>query len=204
MSGSPPTEGSASVGWYEVRDVGFAQGGRSERSLEIGSTAGTHVARLTLNQLAGNARREGLEPYSWAGPQADGPFTGQVIVWGRDGQLQRIESVDLSDGTVEPLLEAPDAVHVATANRDLSRLYFITVDAGSNLPTGLWVDDVADDEDAREIAISLIRLGSRTDSSTGWWPAKTAPYWRFNQTKDRSRSWMSGRVLSERCARERR
>jgi hypothetical protein len=134
---SDPVPGE--LGWYEVDRVGDLEGNET-RTLLVGSLGGTVVGRIPLGSQAPVDRRDGREAWAWTDPQADGIFGGMVLVWGRDGNPTIIEAVDVSDGSIAPIVEAPgDTVHVATGSSTLSHVFFVTVDAASNRPTGLWV-----------------------------------------------------------------
>lgn len=114
--------------------------GNETRTLLVGSLGGTVVGQIPLGSQAPADRRDGREAWAWTDPQADGIFDGRVLVWGRDGDPTSIEAVDVGDGSIAPIVEAPgDTVHVATGNSALSHVFFVTVDAASNQPTGLWV-----------------------------------------------------------------
>ena len=131
------------VGWYEVDRVGDLEGNES-RTLLFGSLGGTLTGRVPLAAQAPAERRDGLEPFSWTDPQADGIFDGRVIVWGRDGNATLIEGVDVIDASIAQLVQADGTVHVATADPALTRVFFITVDETSNRPTGLWESTIGD------------------------------------------------------------
>lgn len=142
-STSPAELVLADVGWYEVDRVGDLQGNES-RTLLFGSLGGTLVGRVPLAAQGPADRRDGLEPFSWTDPQADGIFDGRVLVWGRDGNPTLIEGVDVADGSISHLVQADGTVHVATADRGLTHVFFITVGEATNLPTGLWVASVGE------------------------------------------------------------
>lgn len=130
-----PMEG----GWYEVDRVGDLEGNET-RTLLVGSLRGTLTASIPLGAQVPAERRDGREAFAWTDPQANGIFAGRVLVWGRDGDQTAIEAVDVADGEIQPLVQAPeDSVHVATADASLSRVFFVTVDEASNSPTGIWV-----------------------------------------------------------------
>jgi hypothetical protein len=129
------------VAWYEVDRVGDLEGNES-RTLFFGSLGGTLVGRIPLAAQGPAERREGFEPFSWTDPQADGVFGRRVLVWGREGNATLIEGVDVADASTSQLVQAGGTIHVATADRDLTRVFFITVDEATNQPTGLWVASV--------------------------------------------------------------
>ena len=68
--------------------------------------------------------------------QTDGVFNDSVLVWspGRPGVVSAVGG----DGTSRKVLEVDDAIHFATADATLSRIFYITVGTGSE-PSGLWV-----------------------------------------------------------------
>ena len=139
------------LGWYEVDRVGDLQGNET-RTLLVGSLGGTVIGRIPLGSQAPADRRDGREAWAWTDPQADGIFSGQVLVWGRDGDPTTIEAVDVADGSIAPVVEAPaDTVHVATASSSMSHVFFVTVDAALNRPTGLWVVRVGESEAPRQL-----------------------------------------------------
>jgi len=126
-------------GWYEVDRVGDLEGNET-RTLLVGSLRGTLTAAIPLGAQAPAERRDGHEAFAWTDPQADGIFAGRVLVWGRDGDPTAIEAVEVSDGSIQPLVDASEGtVHVATADASLSQVFFVTVDEASNSPAGIWV-----------------------------------------------------------------
>jgi hypothetical protein len=128
----------ASLGWYEVLDVSDTSG-NSERTLVFGSLAGTLTGQVALGSRRPGDIAGGVEPYAWQGPQATGIYgDGQVVVWGRDGVLGRIEILDVATGDMTTLIEVNDAVQVAAADEELEAIFFITVDEASRAPTGIW------------------------------------------------------------------
>jgi hypothetical protein len=84
-------------------------------------------------------------------PHADGPFAGRLLLWGRRGALAAIEQVGLNDGATRPLVDVGSSIHVATADPNLERVFFISADAQTNLPTGLWVVDSGEPQAPTEI-----------------------------------------------------
>jgi hypothetical protein len=127
----------AALEWHEVLDVSDTSG-NSERRLVFGSLGGTVNGTLPLNRR-GPDEIAGTEPYAWLGPQAAGMFgDGEVVVWGRDGVLGRIEVVDAATGEVRTVTEVDDAVQVSTADAELRTIFYVTVDSTSRRPTGLW------------------------------------------------------------------
>jgi hypothetical protein len=136
---STPSAGVTEHGWYEVDRVGDLEGNQN-RTLLVGSLAGTLIARIPLDSQAPADRQEGREAFAWTDPQADGVFGGRALVWGREGNPTAIEAVDLADASIDELVQAPEAaIHVATADAELDHVFFITVDQASNRPTGVWV-----------------------------------------------------------------
>lgn len=138
----------AELSWYEVERVGDLHGNQS-RTLIYGSLDGQVHGRLPLSQQAPEQREGGGEPFRWVDPQIAGIFDGQVLVWGRDGQLSRLETVDLQTGVIHTLVEADGAIHVATADNDLSTAFLVTVEEGTGVPTGLWMLPTSDSEAKR-------------------------------------------------------
>jgi hypothetical protein len=118
--------------------------GLEERALLFGSLGGTASGELLIGSIHFEERQGGAEPFAWIDPQADGIFDGKALVWGRDGGLGVLESVDLLSGEARSLISAPDIIHVATADASLTRVFFITAEATGE-PTGLWVDDLSDE-----------------------------------------------------------
>lgn len=127
--------------WYEIDRVGDTEG-NGRRSLLFGSLGGEFRPQILIAEDSAADGNPESEPFRWIDPQADGIFSGHVVMWGRDGEFGRIESVDLDDGALETLMTTDGIVHVATADDSLSRLFFITVDGASLLPTGLWASRV--------------------------------------------------------------
>lgn len=148
-SGSPE-ERLLEGAWYEVDRVGDLEGNLA-RTVLVGSLDGSLTARIPLSSQAPEERRGGLEAFAWTDPQAGGIFAGRVLVWGRAGDGTAIETVTLADGSIETVLETSGIVQVATADAQLGHVFYITVDATSNLPTGLWVATLGAGE-ARRLA----------------------------------------------------
>ena len=119
--------------------------GLEERTLLFGSLGGTASGELPLGSIHFEERQGGAEPFAWIDPQAVGVFDGKALVWGRDGDLARLEAIDLLSGDVRPLVQAQDIIHVATADVSLTKVFFITAEETGE-PTGLWVDDVSDED----------------------------------------------------------
>lgn len=129
--------------WYEV-DRGSDTHGNSWTGLLIGRLDGWAYGDLRLVERGFPQSQDPADPSRWTDPNADGIFGGHVIVWGRDGHPTEIEAVDVTDATIAPLIDAGEPVHVATADADLTKVFFVTVDPASFEPTGLWVDDLDD------------------------------------------------------------
>lgn len=135
----------ADFGWYHVDRV-TVPGGNETRTLFVGSLDGLLVAQVPLGTLEAAAREGRDEAFQWLDPQADGVFGAKVVVWGRQGASAAVEAVSIESGATEPLVtRAEGTVHVATADSGLRRVFFVTIDEATGLPTGLWVDDVDDE-----------------------------------------------------------
>lgn len=119
--------------------------GLEERSLLFGSLGGTASGELPLGSIHFEERQGGAEPFAWIDPQADGIFDGKALVWGRNGDLGTLESVDLLSGEIRSVVETGHIIHLATADASLTRIFFITAEE-SGEPTGLWVDDLGDED----------------------------------------------------------
>lgn len=119
--------------------------GLEERTLLFGSLGGTASGELSLGSIHFEERQGGAESFAWIDPQADGVFDGKALVWGRDGDLGTLESIDLLSGETRSLVETRDIIHVATAAASLTRVFFITAEETGE-PTGLWVDDLSDED----------------------------------------------------------
>jgi hypothetical protein len=131
--------------WYQVSRVGDAQGNAS-RTLFFGSLAGDLRGVLELGAYSADEGDSARDAYDVVDPQAAGVFAGRALVWGREGQSNQIESVDLGTGAIEPITSAAGTVHTATADLGLRRVFFITVAEGSQLPNALWVSDAGSSE----------------------------------------------------------
>lgn len=140
---SPATE-LAALRWYEVLRIHDLEGVET-RSLIFGSLDGRYGGELPLGSISFEEREGGAEPFAWIDPQAGGVFAGQALVWGRDGQLGRLEAIDLSTGNARVLAEADGVIHVATADAALAHVFFVTAEQ-TGKPTGLWVDDARDED----------------------------------------------------------
>jgi hypothetical protein len=125
--------------------------GLEERTLLFGSLGGTASGELPLGSIHFEERQGGAEPFAWIDPQGDGVFDGKALVWGRDGDLGMLESVDLLSGETRSLVQTRDIIHVATADASLARVFFITAE-DSGEPTGLWVDDLSDEDGPEPIS----------------------------------------------------
>jgi hypothetical protein len=130
--------------WYEVRRV-HDLNGMETRSLLFGSLAGEFGGELPIGSISFEGRKGGAEPFAWIDPQADGVFAGQALVWGRDGALGRLEAIDLTSGDASTLIERQDVIHVATADAAMEKVFYITAEE-TGVPTGMWVDDVSNEE----------------------------------------------------------
>jgi hypothetical protein len=139
-----PSADISELRWYEASRV-IGPGGAEERTLYIGSLGGELVAAIELG-TSERAQRAGLtESFAWAFPQTAGIFGDSVLIWERQDGTAAIEAVSIQDGSARPVLDTDDSVHVATADRGFQRVFFVTADAISGLPNGLWVDDLGDD-----------------------------------------------------------
>lgn len=148
--------------------------GVETRSLIFGSLDGRYGGELALGSISFEERGGGAEPFAWIDPQADGVFAGQALVWGRDGQLGRLEAIDLSTGNARVLAEADGVIHVATADAALAHVFFVTAERTGE-PTGLWVDDPLDEDLPERVAydfgdqpthnFSRLRLVANADGS---------------------------------------
>lgn len=138
--------------WYQVDRVGDIAG-NARRTLLFGTVMGQLRGRIPLGESAGGPEQS-QEPFAVSDPQADGIFGRRVLVWGRDGEPGRIESVDLDTGELDQLFRSDDIIHVATADAALSQLYFIVVDTLSHRPIGLWTARV-DGADAVELTFGF-------------------------------------------------
>jgi hypothetical protein len=127
--------------WYEVVRSGDLRG-NSERKLIFGSLRGRFNGSIPLASQEAGEVGDGTEPFRWMDPQADGVFDGHVIVWERQGGSASIEAVDLRDGTVRELIDIQESIQVATADALLSRVFFVTVDGQTNVPSGLWMANI--------------------------------------------------------------
>jgi hypothetical protein len=130
--------------WYEVDRAGDLAG-NARRTLLFGTVTGLLRGQVPLGVSAGGPG-QAQAPFAVSDPQADGVFGRRVLVWGRDGQPGRIESIKLDTGELEELLETDDIVHVATADASLSQLFYIVVDSASHRPIGLWTASTASGE----------------------------------------------------------
>lgn len=156
-SPSPPIAPSPPLGqelaelhWYEVERANDTHG-NEWRTLFAGSLNGKLLGQILLGTLE-TAEDGSADAFAWIDPQADGIFDDSVVVWGRRDGAGEIEAVRLADASIEPLVpRTAGTVHVATADARLRHVFFITVDEATDLPTGLWVDDVDDDVGARRI-----------------------------------------------------
>jgi hypothetical protein len=163
----------SSLRWYEVRRV-HDLNGMETRTLLFGTLGGRDAGELPLGSISFDERQGGAEPFAWIDPQADGVFAGKALVWGRDGDLARLEAIDLLNGDARPLVEAQDVIHVATADVSLTKVFFITAEE-TGQPTGLWVDDVSDEDGPEPLRydfgaepihnFSRFRLAANTDGS---------------------------------------
>ena len=133
----------ADLTWYEVRRIGDRDGNQS-RSLIYGTLNGKVSGQLPLAQQTPAERRDGTEPFRWTDPQVAGVFDDRALVWGRGGDLASLEALDLHTGEIENLLDVEGAIHVATANADFTRLFFVTANADSAQPSGLWTHVIGD------------------------------------------------------------
>lgn len=140
-----PNEGVqlSDLGWYEASRV-IGPGGSETRTLYVGSLGGDLLAEIPLGALEVAQANGVAESFAWVFPQAEGIFGDAVLVWGRQDSVASIEAVSLVDGAVRSLVQLDDPVHVATADRELQRIFFITADAHSGMPTGLWANDPGD------------------------------------------------------------
>ena len=133
----------AELGWYEASRT-LGPGGTETRTLYVGSLGGDLVAAITLGTLETAQRNRVVESFAWMFPQAEGIFDDSVIIWGRQDGRASIERVSLADGVVRALVDVDEPIHVATSDAELQRIFFVTADAASSTPTGLWVDDLGD------------------------------------------------------------
>lgn len=141
----------AELHWYEVERASDTRG-NEWRTLFVGSLDGQLLGQIGLGARDEAEQQGGVDRFAWIDPQADGIFLDSVVVWGRQEGAAEIEAVRLADASIEPLVaHTAGAVHVATADARLRHVFFITVDEATDLPTGLWVDDVDDDVGARRI-----------------------------------------------------
>lgn len=163
----------SSLRWYEVRRV-HDLNGMETRTLLFGSLGGIDAGELPLGSISFDERKGGAEPFAWIDPQADGVFAGKALVWGRGGDLARLEAIDLLSGDARTLVDAQDVIQVATADLSLTQVFFITAEE-TGQPTGLWVDDVSDESAPRPLRydfgtepvhnFSRFRLVSNADGS---------------------------------------
>ena len=141
----------ADLGWYEASRT-LGPGGTETRTLYVGSLGGDLVAAIKLGTLE-TAQRNGVTAsFEWIFPQAEGIFDDTVLIWERQEGSASVEAVSVADGSVRALIDIDDPVHVATADAGLQRIFFVTADAASSLPTGLWADDLGDAAGPERIA----------------------------------------------------
>jgi hypothetical protein len=148
--------------------------GIETRTLLFGSLGGKDAGELPIGSISFDERQGGAEPFAWIDPQADGVFAGQALVWGRGGELARLEAIDLLSGEARTIVDAQDIIHVATADLALAKVFFITA-KGTGEPTGLWVDRVGDEDEPQRLDydfgtepihnFSRFRLAANADGS---------------------------------------
>lgn len=155
VSPSPSGQGSLSeLYWYESLAMHDLEG-MEHRSLLYGSLDGKFGGELPIGSISMVQRDGGAQPFEWIDPQVSGVFDGHALLWGRDGALGRIEAIDLETGTLEELIETSDVIHVATADAMLTTVYYVSVDAESYQPTGLWMLEVGGSGQPTRLATTL-------------------------------------------------
>jgi hypothetical protein len=139
---APRGERLADFGWYEVDRVHDTEGNET-RTLYAGSLDGRLLATVPLGTLDGAVQEGRANSFEWTDPQVAGIFADSVLVWGRQGGRAAVEAVRIDDGSIEPLItDTDDTVHVVTADAALRRIFFVSVDETTQLPSGLWVHEI--------------------------------------------------------------
>lgn len=155
VSPSPSRQANLSeLYWYESVAIHDLEG-VEHRSLLYGSLDGRFGGELPLGSISTDQRDGGAQPIEWIDPQASGVFDGHALLWGRDDALGRIEAIDLATGTLEEVIEVSDVIHVATADAMLTTVYYVSVDAESYQPTGLWMHEVGGSSQPRRLPATL-------------------------------------------------
>jgi hypothetical protein len=125
------------AGWFEVEDS-HDEAGHAARTVLAGTLDGVVSSETALGNstTAGNSS---AALFDWTGPQADGVFGGQVLLWGRDGDVGAIEMLAPTTGAISPVVAADAAVQVATADGPFATVFFITADPVTRVPIALWM-----------------------------------------------------------------
>lgn len=136
-SDDPITPGLSGVHWFEAASAGNLRGSAS-RELLYGTLDGSWDGTVPISQI--DAADEGLKRnvYRWSDPQVAGLFGHEALVWGRGGEADLLEAVDLSDGSIRELARAQGMIHVATATSDLASVFYVTANGETGEVTGLW------------------------------------------------------------------
>jgi hypothetical protein len=162
--------------WYEVDRTGDLDGNLA-RTLLIGTLDGDLTGRIPLAEQDRADRDDPNNIFDVTDPQATGILGGHVLVWARDEEGGRIESVDARSGQFASILVADEVVHSATADQSLSRIFFVSADPVTETPTGVWQFDAGDASPTRlpvDLGNEKITRGNQyrlTASQDGSWLA---------------------------------